>query len=48
MFGKGGASPKGKERAMERYADDPDAMERGEAEDLEEAKRWEMEEQQVS
>lgn len=48
MFAKGGASPKGKERAMERYADDPDAMERGEAEDLEEAKRWEMEEQQVS
>ncbi|RSH90290.1 hypothetical protein EHS25_001624 [Saitozyma podzolica] len=47
VFGKGGASPKGKERAMERYADDPDAMERGEAEDLEEAKRWEMEEQQM-
>jgi hypothetical protein len=37
VFGKGGASPKGKERAMERYADDPYAME-----------RWEMEEQQVS
>jgi syntaxin 6 len=47
VFPRDPGSPKGKGRVRLKYTDDPDAAERGEAEDVEETKRWEMEEQQV-